>query len=450
MGSLLDIDSSTFSDAFARRSIAVGHGLVDHPLFTLDAIAELADRLPPDSVRRERGNLPLVNRDGYVDIGEGPPSATIRDVERNGFRISLRDIQQDRQYAELIDECLDEVEGILGDREGGMRRRTGYLFITAPASNTPMHFDPEHSFLLQVRGVKHVSVAAFEDDSIRQRELDLYYDAEECDFAAMEEVAEDFRIDSGVGVYLPVVRAALGHDRGRHLGVVLDPLLHGVQRAGRVRQPDQPPAAQARPLAPRAGQVRARRPREGGELRPVGQAERGAAQAAGIAPRGRRLASLAGPWALGREWLELAARHEGSSYFQTPDWVAGVVGHDRRTAAHAGGGVASAVRQPGRDRRAEPRPRAAAPAPSARGAGVRELRQRARRRDHCAWLVSPERARPWPRGSRDAAAGSALLGAKRRRRSGRRRSCRRAPGSSRRPPARGGAARGGGGRRALE
>jgi Cupin superfamily protein len=203
MGNLLEIDSSTFSDAFASRSIAVGHGLVDHPLFTLDAIAELADRLPPDAVRRERGNLPLVNREGYVDIGEGAPSATIRDVERNGFRISLRDIQQDRQYSDLINECLDEVERILKNREGGMRRRTGYLFITAPASNTPMHFDPEHSFLLQVRGVKHVSVAAFEDDSIRQRELDLYYDAEECDFAAMEEVAEDFRLDPGVGVYLP-------------------------------------------------------------------------------------------------------------------------------------------------------------------------------------------------------------------------------------------------------
>jgi Cupin superfamily protein len=203
MGRLLEIEGSTFSDAFARRSISVDHALVDHPLFSLDAIAELADRLPPDSVRRERGNLPLVNRDGYVDIGEGPPSATIRDVERNGFRISLRDIQQDPVYSELINDCLDEVEEILSDREGGMRRRTGYLFITAPASNTPMHFDPEHSFLLQVRGVKHVSVAAFEDDSIRQRELDRYYDAAECDFAAMEEVAEDFRLDPGLGVYLP-------------------------------------------------------------------------------------------------------------------------------------------------------------------------------------------------------------------------------------------------------
>ena len=203
MSSLLDIDVSGFSKAFARRSISVGHALVDHPLFTLDSLAELADRLPPDSVRRERGNLPLVNRDGYVDVGDGPPSATIRGVERNGFRISLRDVQQDRQYAELINECLDEVEEILRGREGGMRRRTGYLFITAPAANTPMHFDPEHSFLLQVRGVKHVSVAAFDDDSIRQRELDRYYDSEECDFVAMQQVAEDFRLDPGVGVYLP-------------------------------------------------------------------------------------------------------------------------------------------------------------------------------------------------------------------------------------------------------
>jgi hypothetical protein len=203
MGSLLAIDPTAFRDVFARRSIAVRHALVDHPLFTMEAIAELADRLPPASVRRERGDLPLVNRGGYVDVGEGPPSATILDVERNGFRISLRDIQQDPAYAELINRCLDEVQGIVDDREGGMRRRTGYLFITAPACNTPMHFDPEHSFLLQVRGVKHVSVAAFDDDGVRQRELNRYYDGDECDFAAMEDVAEDFRIDPGVGVYLP-------------------------------------------------------------------------------------------------------------------------------------------------------------------------------------------------------------------------------------------------------
>src|SRR5919198_2721985 len=117
---LVEIDAGSFVEAFGRRSIYVRHSLVDHPLFTLDAIAELADRLPPESVRRERGHLPFINTDGYVDVGEGPPSATVMDIERNGFRVSLRDIQQDPEYARLINDCLDEVEELVGDREGGM------------------------------------------------------------------------------------------------------------------------------------------------------------------------------------------------------------------------------------------------------------------------------------------------------------------------------------------
>jgi hypothetical protein len=201
----VEIDAEAFADAFARRrSIIVNHHLADHPLFTLDAIAELADRLPPDSVRRERGDLPLANYGKYVDVGEGPPSATIRDVERNGIRVSLRDIHQAPEYAMLINECLDEVEELVADREGGMTQRAGYLFITAPASNTPMHFDVEHSFLLQIRGVKHVSVAAFEDEpATLQREFDRYIDGVENDFAAMQAVAETFTITPGLGVYLP-------------------------------------------------------------------------------------------------------------------------------------------------------------------------------------------------------------------------------------------------------
>src|SRR3954447_18307174 len=200
----VDIDAAAFADAFSRRSIAVRHRLAGHPLFTIDAIAELADRLPPESVRRERGNLPLANSGGYVDVGDGPPSETIRNVERTGTRVSLRDIQQTPEYAELIDECLDQVEPLVAERQGGMTQRAGYLFISCSNSTTPMHFDREHSFLLQVKGVKHVSVAAFDDDPAKlQREFDCWVDGRECDFAAMQAVAETFTIDPGAGVYLP-------------------------------------------------------------------------------------------------------------------------------------------------------------------------------------------------------------------------------------------------------
>jgi hypothetical protein len=200
----VDIDRQSFVEAFAKRSVYVKHGLSDHPLFTLEAIAELADRLPADSVRRERGQLPLVYTDGYVDVGEGSPSQTILDIERNGVRVMLRDIHQVPEYAEVIHDCLDEVNVLVADREGGMVHRAGYLFISSPAATTPMHFDVEHSFLLQVRGAKNVHVAAFASDpSLLQRERSRYLDGRECDFAAMKAAADTFAIGSGLGVYLP-------------------------------------------------------------------------------------------------------------------------------------------------------------------------------------------------------------------------------------------------------
>jgi hypothetical protein len=201
---LVDIDGAAFADAFARRSIAIRHRLAEHPLFTIDAIAELADRLPPRSVRRVQGDLPLNSGFRYVDVGVGPPSETVRDVERSGVRIALRDIQQAPEYAELIDECLDAVAELVAEREGGMTRRSGYLFISCPASTTPMHFDVEHSFLLQVKGMKDVSVAAFEDNpGLRHRELERWEDGAESDFEAMQKEAVTTRIAPGLGVYLP-------------------------------------------------------------------------------------------------------------------------------------------------------------------------------------------------------------------------------------------------------
>ena len=154
MASLVEIDATSFAEAFARRSIYVRHALVDHPLFTMDAIASSRTDCRRDSVRRERGHLPFINTDGYVDVGEGPPSATIRasSTTASGSRCAISIRRPSTRT--LIHECLDEVDALVADREGGMCHRAGYLFISSPAATTPMHFDVEHSFLLQVRGTK--------------------------------------------------------------------------------------------------------------------------------------------------------------------------------------------------------------------------------------------------------------------------------------------------------
>ena len=89
---IVEIDAVAFADAFARRSVAVTHHLVDHPLFTIDAIADLADRLPAESVRREQGNLPLANSGfGYVEVGRGrhPPRSKTSSVPESASRSEM-------------------------------------------------------------------------------------------------------------------------------------------------------------------------------------------------------------------------------------------------------------------------------------------------------------------------------------------------------------------------
>ena len=92
MAGLLEIDGRSLGDAFGHRSVAVRHSLVSHPLLSLDAIAELADELPPNSVRRERSDLSLVTKGKARDVGSGPPSQTLREIEDNRFRVALREI----------------------------------------------------------------------------------------------------------------------------------------------------------------------------------------------------------------------------------------------------------------------------------------------------------------------------------------------------------------------
>lgn len=203
MAPLLEMEDRSFGHVFGQRSVALRHSVQDHSLLTMDAIAELADELPPSLVRRERADLPLVVTGKAEDIGEGPPSRTIRQIESNRCRVALREIQHVPRYAELINACLDEAAVFVGEREGGMRRRAGYVFISPSKAVTPMHFDPEHSFLLQIRGSKKVSVSAFAEPALRQQQLDRYYDGKECDFQAMASEATTFEMEPGDGVYIP-------------------------------------------------------------------------------------------------------------------------------------------------------------------------------------------------------------------------------------------------------
>jgi hypothetical protein len=86
-----------------------------------------------------------------------------------------------------------------------MRRRSGYVFVTAPDATTPMHIDPEHSMLLQVRGVKRVFVAGRLEPAVLRREVARYFDGEPCDFDALRQGSDELLLTPGTGVYFPSI-----------------------------------------------------------------------------------------------------------------------------------------------------------------------------------------------------------------------------------------------------
>jgi len=84
----------------------------------------------------------------------------------------LKNIEADGEYKRLLDEGLDEVAPYVQNRDGGMTEREGFIFLSAPGSMTPSHTDPEHNFLLQVRGAKQMNVGRFPDPETEQLALE--------------------------------------------------------------------------------------------------------------------------------------------------------------------------------------------------------------------------------------------------------------------------------------
>ncbi len=145
---------SLFSQNYPETPHKLHHGLADHPLMSLEALARLGEALPEKSVEYNKGDLPvgidpaLVPANG-LSIGE-----TIRMVEQSGSWAVLKNIEQLPEYEALLLGLLGELKPQIEEKTGRMLRPQGFVFVSSPDAVTPYHFDPEHNILMQLRGRK--------------------------------------------------------------------------------------------------------------------------------------------------------------------------------------------------------------------------------------------------------------------------------------------------------
>lgn len=200
----LQIDEREFAENFGTSPYSVQHDLTDHPLLTVEAIAGLADSLPADQVEHNVGKLPVVLGAQAAERIDQSPGEIARGIETNGCWMVLKNIECAEPYRKLLDECLDEVAPLVGGREGGMTQREGFIFLSAPGSVTPAHFDPEHNFLLQIRGQKSMNVGGFPDPATEQREVERYHAGGGRNIEFKPVGAREYVLGPGDGVYVPV------------------------------------------------------------------------------------------------------------------------------------------------------------------------------------------------------------------------------------------------------
>ena len=197
-----------FDDAFPRRSVGFIHDLPLDDRLTLASVADLADRLPRRSVIADTAAQPLLVPQGGPPRGAlERPGDVIRDLHNANAWLTLLSVEADPGMAEIMNTQLDQLEaGMIakqGARQGRMRKRVAFVFVSSPNSVTPVHFDIEHSLLMQVSGSKTVSIGRWESDAARRHEINRYWDGSHGRIEAVPPEEAAYTMTPGRAVYIP-------------------------------------------------------------------------------------------------------------------------------------------------------------------------------------------------------------------------------------------------------
>ncbi len=145
---------ATFADHYPQIDFPLRHGLSQHPLLNMYALSNLASQLPAKDVEQRAATTE--NPDGFSQVDHDPVRASqaIVNMLRTPCWVMLRDIQQNPDYANLLDQIIDPLRTQISAKTGAINMLRGFIFISAPGTLTPLHFDPEFNILMQISGHK--------------------------------------------------------------------------------------------------------------------------------------------------------------------------------------------------------------------------------------------------------------------------------------------------------
>lgn len=203
------IDPQTLREAFPGRPFALRHGLAGHPLLSLQALADLAARLPGDRVEYNAGDLQPDQRPEEVRALALEPAEVVRRIETANAWLVLKRVESDPRYKALMEEALLGVaraRGFASLKEAGFHDVAGFIFVSSANAVTPFHVDFEENFFVQIRGDKAFHIFDNQDRTLVSEEdleisparhRNLRYRPE------FEDRAQVFEMKDGDGMFAP-------------------------------------------------------------------------------------------------------------------------------------------------------------------------------------------------------------------------------------------------------
>ena len=205
----IHIDPATFEPWKIQE---VTHALADHPLLQIDALVELGKRQQERKLVRTHTSDARAGTH-FNDASRLHPNpkgavATLADIEKANAWMSLLNVQADPLYRRLVGEVLEEIRPIVERRDPGMCHLAGWIFVASPKAVTPFHMDPEHNFILQIRGSKRLYTwDPLDRVVVSEREAEQYHDRYWVKMAPWNEDwrarARVFELAPGLGGYMP-------------------------------------------------------------------------------------------------------------------------------------------------------------------------------------------------------------------------------------------------------
>ena len=154
-------DNGEFRKKFNRTDFMFDHGLAHHPLFDLEALYGLAQRIPKykDFVYWQNGRVKIDEKWGANPAPRLSLEDTIKGIEHNDSLVILKHADQDPVFGPVLQEILQRIWSFTPqESQTDIQLGESLIFLNSPSRKTAYHLDLESNFLLQVRGEKFIRV----------------------------------------------------------------------------------------------------------------------------------------------------------------------------------------------------------------------------------------------------------------------------------------------------